>query len=258
MNDMCSNLKVKATQDNNINSKTFAELVHKVKVLHNENESLKRHRKTLNEFIKEERSKIVRHTKSLIAHNDEFKTKLQKKNFEITTLKNELLKLTKKDVNTKFDESSTVGASPSLPHRKPRSTRQLSAFCTNRSNFPKSRCAPQADTKQELSKPVTSQRHHKVVPYLKNLIRKDCVANVSIPIVARIPSLKSKYPIRLNSPSTRQSSIRPGRSDYMLSNTCLKWVPTGRIFKLISLSWILMRSTENIKVNCMTPHFKRL
>ena len=76
MNEMCSNLKVKATQDNNIDSKNFAELVHKVKVLHNENESLKRHRKTLNEFIKEERSKTALHTKSLIAHNDEFKTKL--------------------------------------------------------------------------------------------------------------------------------------------------------------------------------------
>lgn len=71
MNDMCNNLKVKATQDNNIDSKTFAELEHKVTVLHNENETLRRHRKTLNDFIKEERSKSAKHLKSLTAHNDE-------------------------------------------------------------------------------------------------------------------------------------------------------------------------------------------
>jgi hypothetical protein len=137
-------------------------------------------------------------------------------------------------------------------HRKPRSTRQLSTFCTNRSKLSKSRCVPQVDTKQELSKLVTSQCPHKVVPYLENLILKDCVVNVGIPTVARIPSPKSNYPIRLNSPSTRQSSTRLGRSYYTLPNTCLKWVPTGRIFKLIGLSWIPMRSTENTKVNCTT------
>lgn len=252
MNDMCCNLKAKATHDNNIDSTTITELVHKVSMMYNENETLKRHRKTLNEFIKEKRSEISKHTKSLIAQNDELKTELQKKNFEITTLKNELLKLTKKDVNTKFDKSSILGAPPSLPHRKPRSTRQLSAFSTNRSKFSKSRCAPQVDTKHELSKPVTTQCHHKVGPYLENLIRKDCVVNVGIPTMSRIPSLKNNYPIRLNSPSTRQSSIRLGRSGDMLSNTCLKWVPMGRIFKLIGLSWIPMRSTENIKVNCTT------
>ena len=105
-----------------------------------------------------------------MAHNDEINTKLQKKDLEITTLKNELSKLTKKDVNTKFDKSSILGALPSLAHRKPRSTRQLSAFCTNRSKFSKSRCVPQIDTKQELSKPVNSRWPHKVVQYLENFI----------------------------------------------------------------------------------------
>jgi hypothetical protein len=150
MNAMCSNLKVNATHDNNTDSKTYAKVVHKVKVLHNENESLKRHRKTLNEFIKEERSKTIAHTKSLIAHNDEVNTKLQKKILEITTLKRDLCKLTMKDVNTKFDKSSTGGAPLDRPYRIPRSTRQLSAFTTNRSRFNKSRCDPQTNTKQEL------------------------------------------------------------------------------------------------------------
>ena len=104
-------------------------------MLHNENETLKIHRKTLNEFIKEVRTKTAKHTKSLIAHSDELKSKVQKKDFEITTFKNELLKLTRKDLNTKFDKSFILGAPPSLPHRKPKATRQLSAFSTNRSNF---------------------------------------------------------------------------------------------------------------------------
>lgn len=52
MNDTCSNLKAKPTHDNNIDSTTTTELEHKVTILHNENETLKRHTKTLNEFIK--------------------------------------------------------------------------------------------------------------------------------------------------------------------------------------------------------------
>jgi hypothetical protein len=140
MHAKCSNLKVIATHDNNIDSKTYAKVVHKVKVLHNENESLERHRKTLNEFIKEQISKTVAHTKSLIANNDKVTNVLQKKILEITTLKRDLCKLTMNDVNTKFDKSSTVGAPLDMSHRKPRSTRQLSAFSTNRSKFNKSRC----------------------------------------------------------------------------------------------------------------------
>lgn len=192
--------------------------------------------------------------KSLTAHNDEVKTKLHKKDLEITTLKKELVSLTKKNVKTvytKFDKSSVLGVPPSLSHRKPRATRQLSAFNVNRPKFSKSRCAPQVGTKQELSKPVTSQCHHKGVPSHENLLSKDGEMNVGIPNRGRIPSHKNKHLIRLSSPSIRQPSSGLGRSDYMLSKTCLKWVPTGRIFKLMGLNWIPMRSTKNSNVNCV-------
>lgn len=56
----------------------------------------------------------------------------------------------------------------------------------------------------------------------------------------------------LSSPSLRQPSSGLGRSDYKLYKTCLKWVPTGRIFKLVGFGWIPMRSTEYSKVNCVT------
>ena len=157
---------------------------------------------------------------SLIAHNDEVYTKLQKKNLEITTLKHELCKLNMKNVNTKFDNSSTVQAPLNQSHRKPRSTRQLSAFRSNRSKVNISRCVPQIDTKQELSKPVTSQRHHKVMSLHKNPIRKD------------------KHLI--------------GRSGDKHSKACFKWVPTGRIFKMIGCSWIPMRVMVNPNGYCVT------
>ena len=91
------------------------------------------------------------------------------------------------------------------------------------------------------------------MPSQENPLRKDGKVNVGIPNRGRIPSHKNKYLLRLSSPSIRQSSSGLGRSDYKLSKTCLKWVPTGRIFKLIGLSWIPMRSTVNPNVNCVTP-----
>lgn len=159
-------------------------------------------------------------------------------------------------MNTKFDKPSILGAPPSLPQRKPRAARQLSAFRTNRPMFSKSRCAPQVDVKQDLSKQVTSQCLHKVVSSLKNLIRKDCAMTIGIPTVAKTPSLRIKNSMRLSSQLKRQSFIGLGRSDYKLSKTCLRWVPTGRIFKLIGLKWTPMKSTGNAKVVCITPTYR--
>lgn len=88
--------------------------------------------------------------------------------------------------------------------------------------------------------------------YHKNPTRKDCVANVGIPTVGRIPSHKNKHLIGLSSLSIRQSFSGRERSDYEHYKTCLKWVPTGRTFKLIGLSWIPMRFTKNSNVNCVT------
>lgn len=88
--------------DNNVNNSKITELEHKLAVLHNENETLKRHCKNLNEYVKDVRTRATKHTKSLITKNDVFKAQLQERDSTITTLKNELRKLTRNDVNTKL------------------------------------------------------------------------------------------------------------------------------------------------------------
>ncbi|GJZ57473.1 hypothetical protein Tco_0612967 [Tanacetum coccineum] len=99
-----------------------------VATLLKENETLKRHYKELFDSIKTTRAKTIEHTTSLIAQNAEFKSQLQERGFAISTLKNELRKLTGNSVNTKFAKSSILG--------KP--------------------CASQVDVNNDLSKPVTT------------------------------------------------------------------------------------------------------
>ena len=185
-----------------------------------------------------------KHVQSLTAHNDDIKNKLQKRELEISTLNIELLKTARTDVNTKFDK-------PSMPIRKPRTVRQISAFSTNRSKMSKSRCAPLIGTDQELSKTVTSQCQPKVVKTLNKLIRKDSEVHEGIPNRARTPSLKNTHSTGINTPSIRQSTIGPERSDIRVKNNCLKWVPTGRIFKLMGLRWIPMQSSPYDKRNSL-------
>ena len=72
-----------------------------------------------------------------------------------------------------------------------------------------------------------------------------------IPNRARTPSLKYTHSTGINTPSIRQSTIGPERSDIRVKNNCLKWVPTGRIFKLMGLRWIPMQSSPYDKRNRM-------
>ncbi|GKD33549.1 hypothetical protein Tco_1249058 [Tanacetum coccineum] len=95
-------------------------LEHKVAKLLKENETLKRHYKELSDSIKTTRTMTIEQTTSLIAKNVEFKAQLQEKGFAITTLKNELRKLTGNSVNTKmlkprFDSQVDVNNDLSKP-----------------------------------------------------------------------------------------------------------------------------------------------
>ncbi|GJX69981.1 hypothetical protein Tco_0307152 [Tanacetum coccineum] len=112
-------------------------LEHKMDKLLKENETLKRHYKELSYSIKTTRAKTTKHTTSLIAQNAEFKAQLQKKGFAIAALKNELRKLTRNSVNTKFPKSSILGKPVLQPHKNQAVVKQPTAFKSERPRMSK-------------------------------------------------------------------------------------------------------------------------
>ncbi|GKC82371.1 hypothetical protein Tco_1138088 [Tanacetum coccineum] len=93
-----------------------------------QNEKVKHHYKELYDSIKITRAKTIEHTTSLISNNDNFKAQLQEKGFAIAALKNELRKITRNSVNTKFAKSSILGKPVLQQRRKQSVVRQPTAF----------------------------------------------------------------------------------------------------------------------------------
>nr|GEU87780.1 hypothetical protein [Tanacetum cinerariifolium] len=93
-----------------------------------ENETLKKNYKELFDNIKITSDKIIKHTTSLIASNDNFKAQLQEKGFAIAALKYELRKLKGNSVNTKFAKQSVLGKLMLQSHRNQSVVRQPTAF----------------------------------------------------------------------------------------------------------------------------------
>ncbi|GJS86265.1 hypothetical protein Tco_0752806 [Tanacetum coccineum] len=165
------------------------ELEHKVAKLLKENETLKRHYKELSDSIKTTRAKTIEHTTSLIAQNAEFKAQLQEKGFAITTLKNELRKLTGNSVNTKFAKSSILGKPVLQPLRNQSVVRQLTAFKSEQPRVSKPWFASQVDVNNDLPKPVTThylpkgkesacaKPHHMIAPGSSRYSSNDMVHN---------------------------------------------------------------------------------
>ncbi|GJZ27222.1 retrovirus-related pol polyprotein from transposon TNT 1-94, partial [Tanacetum coccineum] len=178
------------------------ELEHKVAKLLKENETLKRHYKELSDSIKTTRAKTIEHTTSLISQNAEFKAQLQERGFAIAALKNELRKLTRNSVNTKFAKSSILGKPVLQPHRNKSVVRQPTAFKSERPRISKPWFASQVDMNNDLSKPVTTH-------YLPKGKESACA--------------KPHHMIAPGSSRWKQT----GR---IFKTVGLRWVPTGKIF----------------------------
>nr|GEU56592.1 putative reverse transcriptase domain-containing protein [Tanacetum cinerariifolium] len=138
------------------------ELEHKVAKLLKENETLKKHYKDLYDSIKVTRTTTIEQTTSLIANNDEFKAQLQEKGFTIAALKNELRKLTRNSVNTKFAKPSILGKQVLQPLRNQSVVRQPTVYRSDRPKFLKPRFSSQVDVNNVLSKLVTLHYFPKV------------------------------------------------------------------------------------------------
>ncbi|GJR54353.1 retrovirus-related pol polyprotein from transposon TNT 1-94 [Tanacetum coccineum] len=136
-----------------------------------------------------QRAKNIEHTTSLIANNDKFKAQLQEKGFAIAALKNELRKLTRNSVNTKFAKSSILGKLALQPRRNQSVVRQPTTFKSERPRFSKKQFASKVDVNNDLSKPVTTyylskeresvvaKPHHMIVPGSSRYNSNDMVHN---------------------------------------------------------------------------------
>ncbi|GKB44792.1 hypothetical protein Tco_0889734 [Tanacetum coccineum] len=148
--------KAKVKHDIDVIETINIELEHKVAKLRIENKTLKRHYKELSDSIKTTRAKTIEHTTSLIAQNAEFKAQLQEKGFAITALKNELRKLTRNSVNTKFAKSSILGKPVLQSLRNQSVVRQPTTFKSKRPRISKPWFASQVDVNNDFLKLVTT------------------------------------------------------------------------------------------------------
>ncbi|GJT21485.1 hypothetical protein Tco_0891422 [Tanacetum coccineum] len=162
--------EAKVKNDIDVTETINIELEHSVAKLLAENEQFHKEKDHLKQTYKDLFYSIKRtrvHTKdqndSLMAQlnkksneNGDVLAQIQKKGFIIAALKNELRKLTRNSVNTKFAKPSILGKPVLQPHRNQSVVRQPTAFKFERPKISKPQFGTQVDVNNDLSKPVTT------------------------------------------------------------------------------------------------------
>ncbi|GJW63416.1 hypothetical protein Tco_0115300 [Tanacetum coccineum] len=248
-------------------SLNVAKLLAENKKLHKKNEHLKQTYKDLYDSIKKTRVQTKDHNDSLIAQinsktveNADLKDQIQEKVFANAALISELRKLKGNSVDTKFEKPSILGKPVLQPLRNQLVVRQPNAFKSERPNFSKPRFASQIDVNNVLSKPVT---HHYFPKGRKSACEKpdhmiassssrnssknmprfssnDMVHNYYLKEAQKKAQEKDR-----NSESSIVTGYRfsPVKSFAVHEKTnsprsCLRWIPTGRIFNTTGLRWV--------------------
>ncbi|GJR48808.1 hypothetical protein Tco_1316911 [Tanacetum coccineum] len=178
---------------------------------------------------------------------------IQKKGFAIAALKNELRKLTGNSVNTKFAKPSILGKPVGQPLKNQSVVRQPTAFKSERPRISKPRFASQVDVNNDLSKPVTT--HYILKHNVFNANHDSCVIKFlkEVNSRAKVPSNKTttrNKPVEQTRFAKKPERQIPKGHRFSIKNTsvvhkktmtprsCLRWKPTGRIFKTIGLRWV--------------------
>ncbi|GJS89685.1 hypothetical protein Tco_0772321 [Tanacetum coccineum] len=252
---------------------SVAKLLAENEKINKENEHLTQTYKDLYDSIKKTRIQTKDHNDSLIAQvnsktveNADLKAQIQEKVFANVALKNELRKLKGNSVDTKFAKPSILGKPVLQPPRNQSVVRQPNAFKSERPNFSKPRFASQVDVINVLSKPVTPHYLPKVREYVlakpHHVIAPGSSRNSQEEPFSPLKEVNSRA--KVQSPKTRNNNKpvvpkshtqKPGRQIAIgqrfspkkssavhekpnTSRSCLRWKPTGRIFKIAGLRWI--------------------
>ncbi|GJR39404.1 hypothetical protein Tco_1215088 [Tanacetum coccineum] len=218
--------------------------------------------------------------------NADLVARIQEKVFANASLKNELRKLKGNSMDTKFAKPSILGKPVLQSLRNQSIVRQPNAFKSERPNFSKPQFASQVDVNNVLSKPVTpyylpkvreyvlvkpnhviasgSSRNSQEVSYgsndmahnhyLEEARKKSQERNRnSKPSVMHTTSLQ-------NTTIGQRFSPKKSSAVHEKPNTprsCLRWKPTGRMFKTAGLRWIptgKMFTDSTTKVDIETPN----
>ncbi|GJT67087.1 hypothetical protein Tco_1018567 [Tanacetum coccineum] len=258
---------------------SVAKLLAENEKINKENEHLTQTYKDLYDSIKKTRIQTKDHNDSLIAQvnsktveNADLKAQIQEKVFANVALKNELRKLKGNSVDTKFAKPSILGKPVLQPPRNQSVVRQPNAFKSEQPNFSK----PQNSQEEPYGSSVMAHNH-----YLEEARKKTQERNRnSRPSVMHTTSLQnttngSKPIPRSNNQISR--SLPVSKSSYGMSNgqrfstkkssvmhekpntprSCLRWKPTGRIFKIVGLRWIptgKMFTDNTTKVDSEPPN----
>ncbi|GJT41682.1 hypothetical protein Tco_0941547 [Tanacetum coccineum] len=205
----------------------------------------------------------------------------KEKGFAIAALKNELRKLTGNSVNTKFAKPSILGKPVLQPHRNQFVARQLTAFKSERPKISKERFASQVDVSNDLSKPVTThylpkrrefaKPHNMIATSSSRFLCNKIPKRSSTPVLT-VPSNKTitrNKPIEQTRFAKKPERQIPKGHRFSIKNTsvvhkktmtprsCLKWKPTGRVFKNVVLRWVPTRKTfasSTTKVDSEPPN----
>ncbi|GJV46774.1 hypothetical protein Tco_1436986 [Tanacetum coccineum] len=246
-----------------------------------ENETLKRHYKEMFDSIKTTRANNIEHTTSLIATNDKFKAQIQEKGFAVAALKNELRKLTGNSMNTKFTKPSILGKPVGQPLKNQSVVRQPPAFKYSSNDIVHNHYLEEAKKKTQehsrIPRNFSDTKHFVCSTCQKcvfNANHDACVIKFlkEVNSRAKVPSNKTtnrnkpveqisvaKKPER-QIPKGHRFSIKkttPVHEKTMTPRSCLRWKPTGRVFKNVVLRWVPTRKTfasSTTKVDSEPPN----
>ncbi|GJU21093.1 hypothetical protein Tco_1154435 [Tanacetum coccineum] len=224
--------------------------------LHKENEHLKQTYKKLYDSIKKTCVQNKDNSDSLISQinqkyveNANLKALIQEKVFANATLKDELRKLKGNSMDTKFVKASILGKPPLQPSRNHSVVRQLNAFKESAPAKPHHLNAPSSSKNLkkesygssdmahnhflEEAKKKTQDRNWNLKPREMPSARTHHTPN------ACTPKPRSNNQTFRNWPASESSNVKSSAVHEKTSpRSCLRWKPTGRIFKTIGLRWI--------------------
>ncbi|GKC40077.1 hypothetical protein Tco_1052461 [Tanacetum coccineum] len=267
INDLKAQLQAKTTLICNLKNqiKSVKDASNEAKVKH-EIDVLE----TINIELESSVAKLLTENENMSVENADLKAQIQEKVFANVALKNELRKLKGNSVDTKFPKPTILGKPVLQPPRNQSVVRQPNAFKSERPNFSKPRFASQVDVNNVLSKPVTPYYLPKVREYVLakphhvnfTWLHLGIVQRRTVNSRAKVQSPKTRNNTKPVEPKShtqkpsRQIAIgkrfSPKKSPAVhekpnTPRSCLRWKPTGRIFKIAGLRWIPTRKmfTDN-------------
>ncbi|GJT73834.1 hypothetical protein Tco_1033120 [Tanacetum coccineum] len=196
------------------------------------------------------------------------KLNFRKKGFAIAALKNELRKLTRNSVNTKFARISILRKPVLQPHRNQSVVRQPTAFKSERPRISKQRFASQVDVNNDLSKPVTThylpkekesavvKPHHMIAPNSSRYSSNDMVHNHYLEEAKKKTQESSRNSRPSVMPSARSQSTSNDCKPKPRSNTqtSRNW-PTSKISFVTAKTVPIAEHSRNSRNFSDSKHF---